>query len=268
MLSLIDADAGVKWWIDFAGARPERVFREDAPFSGNKNGSVQVVDYGTTVATGRYACRSAETGMTCWNTRTGKGAHLARKGIDLVTMPVGDVRVEKASGGATTGRDRAGDYEALLSAPVPAALVPNKKAGRLTNGMYEEFDPEVGGEMVWLVNGDQDREWKKRVAFVDVAGDARKESVVLLGRTNGGVPWADGIVVYGADGTVVSSWDTSDAGGDPRGNCTFLRLTDSSVDVEIHGTDGSGSAAEQRGMSIYRLSKGSGTPTWKLVSRR
>lgn len=270
VLSMINPDAGTKWWIDISGATPRRILRQDAPWSGNTDGSVQVVQYGTTVVTGSFACRSETSGLTCWNTKTGKGAHLARTGITVVTMPVGDIPVRGAGSpptpAGTTGDDAV--YAALLSAPVPAKLVPNNRAGRLRNGVYADFDPEIPGEKVWLKNGADDTEWKSRVSFVDVAGDDRRETVVLLGRTNGGVPWPDGIVVYDQSLRIIWSWDTGNAGGDPRGNARFRRAGATSVEVEIPGTGRSAGGANQSGTSTYRLSKGAATPNWTLVSRR
>lgn len=272
VMSMIDPDAGVKWWVDLSGDRPQRLLREDAPWSGNVNGSVQVVEYGTTVATGHYACRSEQAGMTCWNTRTGHGAHLARAGIDLVRMPVGEVAVAApgsalaaGAGRAPAGEDEFGD---VLSADVPGKLVPNGRAGRLVDGVYEDFDPEVGGEMVSLRNGDRGSGWTERVRRVDLAGDSRPETVGLLARTNGGVPWPDGVVVWDGSGRVLWSWETGDAGGDPRGNSTLTRATGTSVDVVIPGTGPSAAGGNQSGESTYRLSKAAGGPTWTLVSRR
>ncbi|HMQ64746.1 MAG TPA: hypothetical protein PJ992_00520 [Arachnia sp.] len=73
---------GPRWWIDLTGTgTPDIYSRGDAPYFEYLGPSPQVVDYGKAVTYGDFVCGSADDGLTCWNTVTGHGAFMNRRGF-------------------------------------------------------------------------------------------------------------------------------------------------------------------------------------------
>ncbi len=75
-------ELGPKWWIDLsATGQPQIHSRGDAPFYLWEGGvEAQVVPYGQAVHHGDFVCGSLESGLTCWNTKTGHGAFMNKDG--------------------------------------------------------------------------------------------------------------------------------------------------------------------------------------------
>lgn len=259
-------------WVELGGKTAKKTVRNDAPYFGNRNEPAQVVAYGTTVATKHFACTSEESGMTCWNRRTGAGAVMNRAlGARPITKktPVSLGAKQSPMSDAATARQPGDPSDAtILSGYVPRSVVPDEQTpGRMTNGEYRGFEPGNPGAYVVIAAGESG--WREAVRYVDVAGGPEREAVVVLARSRGGVPWANSFVAYDTAGRVVWTWDTRDAGGDPRGGVTFEEVTATSVTLNIPGTGNSAAAANQSGDSTYRLAKGAdGKPTFSLVSSR
>lgn len=86
------------WWVDLSGSAARVMPKGDAPYYEYNQPPAQVVGYGSAVYQGDYACRSEETGLTCWNTHTGVGATMKRTGITpLVLPPAGTAPVQGAA---------------------------------------------------------------------------------------------------------------------------------------------------------------------------
>ncbi len=259
-------------WVELDGKTTKKTVRNDAPYFGNRNEPAQVVEYGTTLATEHFACTSEESGMTCWNRRTGAGAVMNRaKGARPITKrtPVSLGAKDAPTSEAAMARQPGDPSDAtILSGYVPRSVVPDEQTpGRMTNGEYRGFEPDNPGAYAVIAAGESG--WREAVRYVDVAGGAEREAVVVLARSRGGVPWANSFVAYDTAGRVVWTWDTRDAGGDPRGNVTFEEVTATSVTLNIPGTGKNAAGANQSGDSTYRLAKGAdGKPTFTLVSRR
>ncbi len=273
-----DASGESMWWVDFTGARAVVRSKTDAPYFGYSNPAAQIAQYGTTLTTGKVACRSEKTDLTCWNLSTGAGAVMNREqGIRPFTKPPAGVAAPVATPRAqVVAGPGPGDatYDVVLNGLVPATVLPeaSPRPVRMTRGRAEGFSAENPRAAVWVkgIDDSQNPEaWKRDfVRFADVAGDGRKEAIVVLSRTLGGVPWPDGLAVYDADGRVVFAWDTREAGGDPRSGTSLIGGTGTSVDVRIVGTDPSSGGARQVGSRTYRLSKGAdGKPAWRQIAK-
>lgn len=77
-----DAD-GARWWIDLTeGKAPDISSRSGLSFFEESKHEPQVVDYGKVVSFEDIVCGSAEDGLTCWNTTTGHGAFMNRRGFE------------------------------------------------------------------------------------------------------------------------------------------------------------------------------------------
>lgn len=205
-------------WVELGGKTAKKTVRHDAPYFGNRNEPAQVVAYGTTVATKHFACTSEESGMTCWNRRTGAGAVMNRAlGARPITKktPVSLGAKQSPMSEAATARQPGDPSDAtILSGYVPRSVVPDEQTpGRMTNGEYRGFEPGNPGAYVVIASGESG--WREAVRYVDVAGGPEREAVVILARSRGGVPWANSFVAYDTTGRVVWTWDTRDAGGDP-----------------------------------------------------
>lgn len=69
---------GANWWFAITGDVPMAGPKGDPPAF--TTGVPQVVQYGQVVYHDKYACASAENGLTCWDTTTGHGVHLNKAG--------------------------------------------------------------------------------------------------------------------------------------------------------------------------------------------
>lgn len=262
-------------WVELGGSTAQKTVRNDAPYFGNVNEPAQVVAYGTTVATEHFACTSEQSGMTCWNRRTGAGAVMNRgQGARLITKktPVSLGEQDAQDAGAAAQPPQPGDPSdaTILSGYVPRSVVPEEGTpGRMTDGEYRGFEPDNPGAYVVIARG-EGNSWKSdAVQYADIAGGPEREAIVILARSRGGVPWASSLLAYDSAGRVVWTWDTRDAGGDPRGGVTFTGTTGTSVSFNVVGTGRSSAAAFQSGESTYRIAKGAnGKPSLALVSRR
>lgn len=75
------------WWFSFKDfdavpalrATPGGVAYQDQR---SNAGSVKTLNYGQTVVSGKFACGSAENGLTCWNAETGHGVFMHRDGYE------------------------------------------------------------------------------------------------------------------------------------------------------------------------------------------
>lgn len=61
------------WWIEFGKGKTKFLPRGDAPYYDYNQPKPQVVPYGAAAYYGKYACLSAKTGLTCWDSKTGHG---------------------------------------------------------------------------------------------------------------------------------------------------------------------------------------------------
>ena len=76
-------EGGRKWWIDITGIDvPEVYSRGDVAYYMMPDAPPQVVAYGEVVTYGDFVCGSLESGLTCWNTSTGHGAFMNRRGFE------------------------------------------------------------------------------------------------------------------------------------------------------------------------------------------
>ena len=259
-------------WVELGGSTAQKTVRNDAPYFGNVNEPAQVVAYGTTVATEHFACTSEQSGMTCWNRHTGAGAVMNRaQGARLITKKT-PVSLGEQDVGSAAQAPQPGDPSdaTILSGYVPRSVVPEEGTpGRMTDGEYRGFEPDNPGAYVVIARG-EGNSWKPdAVQYADIAGGPEREAIVILARSRGGVPWASSFVAYDSAGRVVWTWDTRDAGGDPRGGVTFTGTTGTSVSFNVVGTGRSSAAAFQSGESTYRIAKdANGKPSLVLVSRR
>ena len=70
------------WWFDLAGTGiPEAAPMGDAPFFEYSDVPAQVLNYGDVVYYDDYVCGSAESGLTCWNVKTGRGVFMNKAGF-------------------------------------------------------------------------------------------------------------------------------------------------------------------------------------------
>lgn len=75
------AGFGSPWWIDFSGTELPRVApKGDPPVHHTAEIPAQIIEYGQVLYFGNYACSSATDGLTCWNTKTGRGALMNKAG--------------------------------------------------------------------------------------------------------------------------------------------------------------------------------------------
>lgn len=76
---------GSLWWVDFdrgeGPMKPIVSHRGDAPLYMWGDPNPQVVNYGDVVYYGDFVCASEQTGLTCWNHKTGHGALLNKAGL-------------------------------------------------------------------------------------------------------------------------------------------------------------------------------------------
>ncbi|WP_313566797.1 hypothetical protein [Mobilicoccus sp.] len=115
------------------------------------------------------------------------------------------------------------------------------------------------------------------VRLVDVAGDSRKEAVVIISANAGGVGWPNVVTVYDGLGRLLTTWDSGTAvsagrknAGGAREATSFTRTRKNSVDLRVEGiASGNQCAACGTGVDVYRLSKSrNGKPAIRLITRR
>ena len=54
----------------------------DAPYFEYSDVPAQVLNYGDVVYHDDFVCASAETGLTCWNSKTGQGVFMNKAGFE------------------------------------------------------------------------------------------------------------------------------------------------------------------------------------------
>lgn len=70
-----------RWWINFTGGGvPEIHAKGDVAYFMRTDIPVQILEYGQVLYWGEWVCASQESGLTCWNSDTGHGAHMNRAG--------------------------------------------------------------------------------------------------------------------------------------------------------------------------------------------
>lgn len=192
----------------------------------------------------------------------------------VAAHPITDTSPPVAAGqlAAKAPRSRDATYATVLAGKIPKPLVPyGVKDGRLNRGDYARYNHAWPNGRVWIKNLDEGT-WKRgSVRFVDVAGDRRKEAVLIISRTLGGVGWPNAVVVYDGNGRVVSAWDSGAAtGADAREGTSFGTTRSTSVDFRVVGIQRAGEGACcGSARATYRLSKAKdGKPRWTLINRR
>ena len=71
------------WWFDLAGKGiPKAMPMGDAPYFEYSDVPAQVLNYGDVVYHDDFVCASAETGLTCWNSKTGHGVFMNKAGFE------------------------------------------------------------------------------------------------------------------------------------------------------------------------------------------
>lgn len=116
------------------------------------------------------------------------------------------------------------------------------------------------------------------IRLVDVAGDRRKEAVVIISAYAGGVGWPNFVLVYDGNGKLLLNWFSGDGiargrqGGawGAREGTAFGTTRARSVDVHVRGI-ATGSQCEGCGThhDVFRLAKGkNGKPVMTLITRR
>ncbi|MGO2632831.1 MAG: nuclear transport factor 2 family protein [Galactobacter sp.] len=74
-----DSNSG-KWWFDLEGGDASALQTHDSLASFQaKDADAHQMDYGETVFYEENVCAMLQTGMTCWDTRTGRGVFMSRK---------------------------------------------------------------------------------------------------------------------------------------------------------------------------------------------
>lgn len=201
-------------------------------------------------------------------------ASIALVTVGVLTGPASASPAEATREGATTVasvRSKDATYATVLSGRLPASVTPDGKPGRLRGGDYSGFDPAMPHARVWIAGLDEGT-WKRRsVRFIDIAGDRRKEAVVILDHTLGGVGWPNAVVVYDGNGRVLSSWDSGAAvKADARNGTSFGKARATSLDIVVRNIPRTGEpSCCGTGRATFRLSKGaSGKPKWTLINRR
>lgn len=121
------------------------------------------------------------------------------------------------------------------------------------------------------IKGIDDGTWKRdSVRFVDVAGDRRKEAVVVISANAGGVGWPNYVLVYDGNGTLLNVWDSGKATkAEPRESTVLSKPVKNTLGVLVYGIQKKGQpACCGTGKNVYRLSKGANRkPSWKLIAR-
>lgn len=74
-------ESNPRWWIDLSGGGADLRARGDVAYFQMQDPPAQEVAYGSLVMSGDIACLSEESGLTCWNTRTGAGAKMSRASV-------------------------------------------------------------------------------------------------------------------------------------------------------------------------------------------
>lgn len=111
---------------------------------------------------------------------------------------------------------------------------------------------------------DIDGAWKKHSArFIDVAGDAGKEAVVIVSvHAGGSASWPNYVFVYDARGKLLMKWDSGRYHGDAREAVSFGPVTPTSAILRVsHIPKGNECYMCGTGKAAWRISKKNGRPT-------
>lgn len=175
---------------------------------------------------------------------------------------------------AAVSVSRDATYATALNGVIPCAInrgYDELGCGRMVNGRLPGAGRVLPGGHINIKHIETGRLWQHRsVRLIDVAGDRRKEAVVLISASAGGVGWPNQVIVYDGNGKVLNLWDSGAAtAADPREGTTFGRSRTTSLDVRVDGVQKPGEGACcGTGSNVYRLYKNSaGRAAWKLVSR-
>lgn len=179
---------------------------------------------------------------------------------------------------ATAAASRDATIATALSGRIPCSIGAKYDlgCGRMKNGrlkLNRGTSPHAHIEIKNIARGGR----RTSIRLVDVAGDARKEAVVIISANAGSVAWSNTVLVYDGHGRLLSTWSSRDAiqvgrkGGawGAQEGTTFGRSRAYSVDLKVEGIATGDDGSWGNGVDVYRLSKGkNGKPVFRLITRR
>lgn len=208
-------------------------------------------------------------------TRTIRGKAAAL--VAAAAMCGGAATVAAPASAQAASRDAT--YATALSGVIPCSIgaMYDIGCGRMVNGRLKVNRNAPHGSHI-NIKGIENGTWRNNVRLIDVAGDSRKEAVVIISASAGGVGWPNTVVVYDGNGKLLSTWDSGiaiqrgrKASADGAREATaFSRTRSTSVDLRVTNIAvGLQCAACGTGTDVYRLTKGKNQkPVFRLITRR